>query len=147
MAQVPHTTQWLSIQLPVVFNKHWQWLNEASYRTLGENISMNQLFLRTGTRYTFNKKWNAASCYDHIYTRVYPDKNEHDFGKESRLWQEVNYEEPLTNKFSLQNRIRIEERFFEKTKLRDAFNAFRFRYRLGVEKEITEKLSVQLLMK
>src|SRR5258708_31282666 len=91
LGQSPSTTHWFTVQLPFVFNKHWQWLNEMSYRTLGESISLNQFFVRTGARYTINEKWNVATSAEQVFLRVYPSKHVDDFGRESRFWQEVNF--------------------------------------------------------
>lgn len=142
--QASSTTHWFNVQLPVVFNQHWQWLNEVSYRTLGESFSMNQLFLRNGVRYTINQNWNVGASADFVFTRIAPDKSEHHFGEESRLWEEVNYQVPLKKQFSLQNRLRIEERFFDATIRKDAYRAIRFRYRLNAAKEISDKWSIQV---
>lgn len=143
-AQQPATTHWITLQMPVVLNKHWQWLNEISYRTLGESFSLNQLFLRTGARYTFNEKWNVAGSSDLVFIRVYPQNAEKDFGKEYRLWQEVNFMQPIKNNFLLQNRLRIEEKYFTETKRMPAYHALRLRYRLALIKKISEKWSVQM---
>lgn len=144
LSQSATTTHWLTVQLPVIFNKHWQWYNEGSYRTIRESGHLNQLFLRTGVRYTFNDHWNLAACADLVFARLSPDKSEDSYGRETRLWQEVNHQLPLHKKFFLQNRIRIEERFFGETDKNEAYNAMRFRYRLGIVKEINNKWSIQL---
>lgn len=143
-AQGPVSTNWFTVQLPVVFNNHWQWNNEFSYRTLGERAAMNQLFLRTGARYRFNEKWSVSGTAELVYTRLSPVKTEDRFGRESRLVQEANLQLPLKNKYSFINRLRIEERMFSETPKRAAFNAVRFRYRTGFEKRISGQWSLQL---
>lgn len=144
MAQQPSTSHWFYVQLPVVFNDHWQWWNEACYRTYGETLRLNQYFIRTGVRYTFNDHWNAAASFDEFFSKVSVRKEDHEFGKERRLWQEVNLQTPLKNNFSLQNRVRIEERFFDETSKAASYNALRLRYRLGASKKLSEKWSIQL---
>jgi hypothetical protein len=144
MAQQPSTTHWFNVQLPVVFNDRWQWWNEASYRTYGETLRLNQYFIRTGARYSFNDCWEVAASFDKFYRKVVARKDDHELGEETRLWQEVSLQTPLKNKFYLQNRLRIEERFIEKTSKAASYNAVRFRYRLGVIKELSYKWSIQL---
>src|SRR5512138_3209831 len=76
-SQQPSTSNWITVQLPVVYNTHWQSLHEFSYRTLGEAVTLNQLFIRTGIRHTFNQKWSTSLICDLIHSRVKPyDKND-----------------------------------------------------------------------
>lgn len=145
VAQTQVSTHWFSAQLPVIVNDRWHWVNEASYRTIGESFSLNQLFLRTGIRYNFkNDRGHIGFNGDLIYSRLSPDKSEDHFGKEKRLWQEVNYQLPIRNDFIVVNRIRIDERFFEAVPNKKAFTAIRFRYRLGLQKQATEKWTIQV---
>jgi Protein of unknown function (DUF2490) len=144
MAQQPSTTHWFGVQLPVAFNNHWQWWNEACYRTYGETIRLNQFFMRTGARYSFNENWSITACADKFFTKVTARKEDHEFGKETRFWQELNFQFPLKNNFIIQNRFRIEERFLEGTSKAESYHAFRFRYRLATMKKLSEKWSVQL---
>jgi hypothetical protein len=144
IAQQPVSTHWATVQLPVSLNKHWEWINEVSYRTLGESFTMNQLFLRAGAKYSFSKKWTATAATDLVFTKVSLSKENHVFGKENRLWQQVSFLQPLKHKVTLQNRIRVEERFFSATPVSAAYHAFRFRYMLAATKTVTQKWSVIL---
>lgn len=144
-SQQPSTSNWITVQTPVIYNSHWQSLHEASYRTLGESLKLNQLFLRTGGRYTFNQKWSTSLVFDFVHSRVKPfDKNDLEFGDEIRIWQEANHRYPIGKNYFLQHRLRVEERFFGETSLGHDYKALRFRYRLAVLKKLSDKWDIQL---
>ena len=143
LAQIPATGSWFAFQLPVKINDKWQWHNDAGYRTLGASLNPYQIFYRTGLRYILNKKWSVATGSAFFYTRSSYQKFNREFGKEFRLWQEVNAQHPLSKTSSLQNRLRTEQRWFAETNSRTAYFGFRIRYRAAVTKAVTEKWSIQ----
>jgi hypothetical protein len=143
-AQQPATGHWLTLQVPVQLSGKWQWHNDAGYRTLGNQAAAQQYFYRTGIRYFLNKQLSAAAGTAFFFTRTSFDKSNAEFGREFRLWQEINWQLPLTKKIQLHNRIRTEERFFADTKNSPSFNAFRLRYRLAAIQTVTQKWSIQL---
>ena len=81
---------------------------------------------------------------DIFFTKVISRKEDHEFGKEKRLWQEINFQIPLKNNFFLQNRFRVEESFLIETSKAASYHAFRFRYRLAAMKKLSEKWSIQV---
>ena len=143
-AQIPPTGSWFALQLPVKINEKWQWHNDAGYRTLGASFNGHQFLYRTGIRYVANKKWGIAAGTAFFYTRSSYQKLNREFGKEFRLWQEVNAQHPLSKTISLQNRFRTEQRWFAETGRRAAYFGFRFRYRIAFTKTLTEQWKVQL---
>ncbi len=144
-AQQPSVSNWVTVQMPVIYNNHWQSLHELSYRTLGEAIKLNQLFVRSGVRYTFNPQWTSSLICDFVHSRVKPfDKSDLEFGDEIRITEEVSHRYPLGKAYTIQHRLRIEERFFGETSLGDDYTALRFRYRLAAQKKLSDKWSLQL---
>jgi Protein of unknown function (DUF2490) len=143
-AQQPATGHWLTLQVPVQLSGKWQWHNDAGYRTLGNQAAAQQYFYRTGIRYFLNKQLSAAAGTAFFFTRTTYSKSNGEFGREFRLWQEVNWQLPLTKKLQLHNRIRIEQRFFEATKNNSTYTAFRLRYRLAAIQAMSTKWSIQL---
>lgn len=143
-AQIPATGSWFALQLPVKINEKWQWHNDAGYRTLGASLNAYQFLYRTGIRYAVNKKWSVTTGTAFFYTRSSYEKFNREFGKEFRLWQEVNAQHPVSKNISLQNRFRTEQRWFAETDNRAAYFGFRLRYRAAATKTLTEKWSVQL---
>jgi hypothetical protein len=139
-----HTIIWASLQMPVQLSAKWQIVNDASYRTLGFSASSFQYTFRTGLRYFVNKKFSVAAGVASFNTRTSFKKENHEFGKEFRLWQEAAYEMRLSKKTVLQNRFRTEERFFSSTTTRPAFNALRVRYRPAFVHTISEHWKIVL---
>ena len=143
-AQRPETVAWFTMQLPVNFTKHWQWHNDAGYRTLGASFNAFQFLYRTGIRYVVNKKWSVATGTAFFYTRSSYQKFNREFGKEFRIWQELSVQHPVSKTISLQNRLRTEQRWFAKTDTWPAYFGFRVRHRAVVTKTLRDKWSVQL---
>ena len=142
-AQIPATGSWFAMQLPVKINDKWQWHNDAGYRTLGTSLNAYQFLYRTGIRYIANKKWSVATGTAFFYTRSSYQKFNREFGKEFRIWQEINAQHQLSKTSTLQNRFRTEQRWFAETDSRDSYFGFRMRYRAAVTKALTDKWSVQ----
>jgi hypothetical protein len=133
------------VQTPVIYNSNWQSLHELSYRTLGETFKLNQLFFRTGVRHTFNSKWNTSVICDVVHSRVKPyDKSDLEFGDEIRLTEEIRHRYPINKTYTLEHRLRVEERFFGETSLGNDYKALRLRYRLAAIKKLSGKWDIQL---
>jgi Protein of unknown function (DUF2490) len=143
-AQQPATGHWLTLQVPVYTGKKWQWHNDGGYRTLGNQATAQQYFYRTGIQYFVNQQLGVAAGTAFFFTRTSYAKSNHEFGREFRLWQEINWQLHLTKKFQLQNRIRTEQRYFAATKNSSASTAFRFRYRLAAIQTVSKKWGIQL---
>ena len=144
-AQQPATSHWFTLQSPFVINNNWQVSQEISYRTLGESIKLNQLFIRISNRYIINQKWHVALNTDYVHSKVRPyDKKDLEFGNEFRISQELGYRYTMKRSFIMSHRFRLEERFFGITTLNDDYRALRFRYRLGIIKNLSSKWDLQL---
>jgi hypothetical protein len=135
---------WLSAQAQVAVSKKWQWHHDAGYRTVGYSVWAQQYFYRTGLRYLFNKKWSAAIGTADFVTRVSAQKTNHEFGNEFRLWQEGAFNIMAGKKNKIQQRLRTEERWFGAVKEKEAYAAFRLRYRLMFQHIFSAKWNVQL---
>jgi long-subunit fatty acid transport protein len=143
-AQRPETGQWYTLNLPGNFSKHWQWHNDASYRTLATSFRPLQYLYRTGLRYNFNKQWSSAAGVAFFFTKTDFDKAHHEFGNEFRFWQEVLYSHSLNGKLQLLLRLRTEQRFFASTSKKEKFTGYRFRLRTGINQKLNDKWSLQL---
>lgn len=142
--QSPGSGTWLSFQAPVNFLKHWQWHNDAGYRTLGVSVLPLQYLYRTGLRYNFNLKVNAAAGVAFFFTKADYDKSHHDFGYEFRIWQEGNYQSAVKGPYKWQGRVRTEQRFFASSGGKPAYQAHRFRLRTALIRQVTSDLSLQV---
>ena len=143
-AQRPKTGGWFNMHMPVKFTKHWQWHNDAGYRTLGISVNAIQYFYRTGIRYNFNEQWSSAAGVAFFFTRTGFTKATKEFGFEFRTWEEVNHQLPVNEKLLWQFRVRTEQRFFSATNVDSKYTAHRFRFRTGLTKKINDKWSLQV---
>lgn len=137
------TSNWFSLHLLVNCGSKWQWVNDVEYKTLGISASAYGYHYRTGIRYRFNEAWSVATGTALFFTRSSYQKYDHEFGREFRVWQELNIHEPLSKFFSLRNRFRAEERWFESVAGKDAFFGFRLRDRATITRSLTRKLSLE----
>ncbi len=143
-AQRPETGGWFTLQLPVNITKHWQWHNDASYRTLGVSAAPIQYLYRTGLRYNYNRQWSSAAGLAFFSTRTVFSKANHEFGFEFRTWEEVIRQWTLKNQLLVQFRLRTEQRFFSATNVSGKYTAHRFRFRTRITRSLNEKLSLQV---
>jgi hypothetical protein len=143
-AQLPGHAYWFTLQVPVQISSKWQWHNDGGYRTLGGQTAPQQYFYRTGIRYQWGHGLNAAVGTAFFFTRTSFSKANGEFGREWRLWQEVQYRHALGRHTALQVRFRPEQRFFAATTQAAAFKALRLRYRLGLTQQLSAKWQVQL---
>jgi hypothetical protein len=144
MAQMPSIAHWLTLQVPVMLDKQWQWHNDGGYRTLGNDITGHQFFYRSGLRKQLGKGWSVAAGAALFFTRSSFDKGNHIFGEEPRLWQEIEYRCRPTKQLTLQARFRPEQRFFAAVGNQGAFYATRLRYRLGITQQLAHRWHLQL---
>jgi long-subunit fatty acid transport protein len=142
--QRPETGLWFTVMTPVNFSKHWQWHNDAGYRTLGASAEALQYLYRTGIRYNFNQQWNTAGGVAFFFTRTSFSKSNDEFGHEFRFWEEVNRQKQVSKKLNWQLRLRTEQRFFAATSVKAKYTAWRFRFRTGLTQKINDKWSLQL---
>ena len=142
--QRPSEGWWTAIVLPVKFSSHWQWHNDAGYRTLGNSIRPLQYLYRTGARYTMNEHWSAAAGVAFFFTKTDFVPSHHEFGKEFRFWEEAACQHPLYKSLSALFRVRAEQRFFAATNLKNKYTGYRFRIRPGLNQRINNKWSLQL---
>lgn len=143
--QRPQHGAWLTLNMPVSFSVKKEWHNDAGYRTLGESVSAQQFFYRTGFRYRFSKDLNAAGGVAFFFTRTSFDKGNNEFGREFRTWQEINAEVKMLRKLHGAARIRTEQRFFDKTTAREPYKTFRLRLRAQLRQDIGSRISLQLM--
>jgi hypothetical protein len=143
-AQRPATGAWLSLQLPVQLSPKWQIHNDINYRTLGNSVSALQHLHRFGIRYALNQKWAAAVGGAFSFTRTSFTKQNDEFSKEFRCWQEVTYKTVTAKKTQWQIRVRTEERSFSATDSKAAFHAFRYRIKTQLLQKFSDKWALFL---
>jgi Protein of unknown function (DUF2490) len=144
IAQRPVTGMWLTLHLPVQINNKWQIHNEGGYRTLGNNIDPLQYLYRPGIRYAIDKHFNTAAGVAFFYTRTTFSKQNEEFAKEFRFWEEVNYKTDLVKNLQWLTRLRIEQRSFAATSTKAAYHAFRYRVRTQLQQKLSNRWAILL---
>ena len=145
MAQTrPEEGVWMTLNMPIDLSSKWQIHNDASFRTLSVTPDPLQYLYRTGLRYHFNERYSVTGGVAFFFTRTTFNKDNDEFGKEFRTWQEFQSIKNIDASNRLQIRFRSEQRFFEETKRREAFVAHRFRFRIGWQYDFTNHWSVLL---
>ena len=140
----PEEGLWVTLNMPVSFSSKWEMHNDASYRTLGAQTDPLQYLYRPGVRYHINEKYSVAGGVAFFFTRTSFNKDNEEFGREFRTWQEFNANKKVDESRRLQIRFRSEQRFFEDTKRRDGFTAHRFRLRINFHQELSKHWSLIL---
>ncbi|MES2431048.1 MAG: DUF2490 domain-containing protein [Bacteroidota bacterium] len=144
VAQDKQAFTWSAFQLVAKINPKWHWVSDVSYRTIGISSSANQYTFRTLAKRIINEKWNAAVGTALFRSRTTIDKDNHEFGNEFRLFQEVAFETKLNKQLAINNRFRAEERFFAATSTKDAYNALRLRYRVAFIQDVIDGVKLQI---
>jgi hypothetical protein len=142
-SQIPSFGNWFAFQMHMNLPGKWQWHNDGGFRTLGASFMPYQYLYRTGLRFAVNKKWSAATGTAIFYTRSSTQKYNKEFGTEIRLWQELHAQFLLSPTVSFQNRFRAEQRWFSSTSVRSSYFGLRFRNRVGIIKQLSEKWGLQ----
>lgn len=141
VAQAQKTQAWLSVNVP--FRKgNWEWHNDAGYRNELNSFTTQQFLYRTGVRHYFNEKVSTALGYAFFDTKVQGVVSE--FGPENRIWQELNAQISLNKNTTFIHRVRAEERWFSKTSVGESVFGFRSRYRVALQKKLSDKLDLQV---
>lgn len=140
-SQRPTTGIWLTVQAPVSINSKWQISNDINYRTPGNSFLTLQYLYRSGVKYIFNKQWSVTGGVAFSFNRTTINKENKEFGKEFRVWQEANYKNLITKKLQYQLRVRTEERSFAATSYTAAYQAFRYRLKLYLQQKIDNRWS------
>lgn len=117
---------WLSYLGNQTFKTKWNIHNEFQYRKPNLSETNNMFFIRTGVGLNLSENNNNLLLgYGYFQTTTEINESESNVIREHRIFQQYILKNDF-NKFHLQHRIRLEERFFS--------NDFklRFRYFLGV---------------
>jgi hypothetical protein len=142
-AQPKGASFWLTAQLPVDLSPRWQWHNDLLYKSNGVTLKTYQRWYRTGIRYRISDKVNVAGGIGFLSTQGSTNKNDDEFGREVRMWEELIYQNPLKNEWSFQNRIRVEERFLHETATKPSSRILQMSDRVSFTKTLSEKWGLQ----
>jgi hypothetical protein len=133
-AQSSSTGAWLIYFGDKKINDKWNWHYEVQYRSFELFEDTEQLLIRTGLGYNLTERNNnvhLGSAF--VYSEPYIAKDEKIFFTEHRIYQQFITRQHF-GPFTIKHRYRFEQRFFE------AHQAFRFRYFLGVNMALTDRV-------
>jgi hypothetical protein len=142
-AQPKGASFWLTAQLPVDLSPRWQWHNDLLYKSNGVTLKTYQRWYRTGIRYRISDKVNVAGGIGFLSTQGSTNKNDDEFGREVRMWEELIYQNPLKNEWSFQDRVRVEERFLHETATKPSSRILQMSDRVSFTKTLSEKWGFQ----
>lgn len=134
---------WLRYYNQLSINKKLTWHNEIDDRRFFDANKQHHLIMHSRLHYKFFQNVDAALGMTYsLQSPQDPASTSELVIPELRPVQEINIVNPVTKKFSLQHRFRIEERFIHKNDgktLLDGYDFnFRFRYRLQVNYMLTK---------
>src|SRR5262245_42020568 len=113
-AQTIHeNTGWLAWFNSDKFSKHLGLTSDVQFRSAGEWQYIRNILIRAGLTYHFNNKSNVTAGYAFIgsYNRL-PEPLKNSL-TENRIWEQYIYNLKF-GQVSLQNRLRLEQRFIER---------------------------------
>jgi hypothetical protein len=125
-AQTIHeNTGWLAWFNSYKFSKHFGLTSDVQFRSADEWQYVRNILIRGGLTYHFNSKSNVTAGYAFVgsYNRL-PEPSKNSL-TENRIWEQYIYNLKF-GQASLQNRLRLEQRFIER-QTEDIF-AQRLRY-------------------
>jgi Protein of unknown function (DUF2490) len=151
---------WLRYYNQLSINKKLTWHNEIDDRRFFDANKQHHLIMHSRLHYKFFQNVDAALGMTYsLQSPQDPASTSELVIPELRPVQEINIVNPVTKKFSLQHRFRIEERFIHKNDgktLLDGYDFnFRFRYRLQVnyiiskieeKKPLTLKIAEEIMV-
>jgi hypothetical protein len=122
---------WLGYFSMIKFNERWSLNSDAQFRTRNEVKNNSQALIRMGLSYKLNEKVDVTLGLAHFRFFITNDKTRGEW----RPWQEVKILDQI-GKVKLSHRFRVEQRFNELVKNREAVNEYqfnlRFRYRFDL---------------
>ena len=122
---------WVGYFSMIKFNDKWSLNSDAQFRTRNEVKNYSQALLRTGLSYKLNEKVDVTLGLAHFRFFITNEKTRGEW----RPWQEVKILDQI-GKVKLSHRFRVEQRFNELVKNREAVNEYqfnlRFRYRFDL---------------
>lgn len=139
---------WLRYYNLMKINERFTWHNEAEIRRFWDGDVLHHFIVHSRMHYKINDNTNIGVGL--TYSRQSPQEPVSESKlvvPEFRGVQEINYTIPFSDRFSLQQRLRVDERFIRRNdgiKLLDGYNFnFRFRIRLQANYRINREPTVK----
>lgn len=149
-AQVTTTYEsmyWLRYYNQWTISQKWVWHNEVDNRRLFNNSIQNQVIAHSHLHYRAGA-WEPAIGMTFSWQHAYNPVSAHTLTvPEVRPFQEINHRTKLSRKASLQQRLRLDERFVHNTESGEITTGYTFsfrpRYRIQLNYQISEKIMLK----
>lgn len=135
---------WASVLVNSRFNSHWSNTFDLGYRTLGSDFIPYQNYFRTGLRYHFDPQVTALCGLSYFNTKTSFLPENHEYGHEFRIYQEIQRQSSRNKKILLDLRLRNEQRFFSGTSKRDPYHSFRLAGRMMAGYQFNNQFTWQI---
>jgi Protein of unknown function (DUF2490) len=133
---------WLRYYNQLSINKKWTWHNEFEDRRFFENNQQQQFIVHSRLHYKIFQ--NADVAFGLTYSLQSPqDPNSTSdlVVPEIRPVQEINFSNPITQRLTIQHRLRIDERFIHKNDSKVLLEGYDFNFRFRYRFQASYKLS------
>lgn len=131
---------WWSLNTNARISKKWSVLADFHIRRTDFLAKNNFFFVRVGAGYTVTDQFSLATGYGHMWLANRSGATEL-FSNENRLYQQGSYTNNITGKISINNRLRIEERWQQKVVNARPINGYRFTVRFRYQLSVTIPIS------
>jgi len=109
---VHQSLYWIRYYNILNFNPKWSLHTEIDTRHFFVNSRQHQFIVHSRAAYRHNDAWNFGAALTYSAQKPQdPNTYPRPITPELRAWQEATYSQPLSKRFTLSYRIRIEERF------------------------------------
>jgi hypothetical protein len=134
---------WIRYYNQLSLNQKWTWHNEIDDRRFFENNTQHHLIVHSRLHYKISQNLEVAPGLTYsLQSPQDPNSTSGLIVPELRPVQEIMFSNLISKRFTLQQRLRIDERFIHKNdgkELLDGFDFnFRFRYRLQASYKINK---------
>lgn len=137
---------WVRYYNQLSFNNKWTWHNEIDERRFFENNRQQQLIMHSKLHYSFLKNADIAVGFTYsLQSPQDPNATNQLVIPELRPVLELNFNTPITTKLSIQQRIRMDQRFIHANNGKELSDGYdfncRFRYRLQLSYKLTSDIN------
>lgn len=133
---------WIRYYNLLQIDKHFTWHNEAEMRRFWERDVLHHFIVHTRMHYALERKTNVA--FGLTYSRQSP-QNPNSISRlvvpELRGVQEINYNISVIDRLTLQQRLRIEERFIRRNNGMELLSGYNFNFRFRLRLQANYRLS------
>lgn len=134
---------WSSIAIGLKFNDKWSDITDFGYRTISSEFIPYTYYARTAMRYNINKRWNAAGGIAFYNQKTSYLKENHEYGTEFRIYEEINRSSLKSHKVIFNQRFRIEQKFYQATSKKPPTQYLRAQYRIMTGYQFSSKMNIQ----